>query len=337
MRRTGGLPMHLYGHSDQALIEINALVTAGDGGALMALVITTCTNRKRKPISRALHISDLNAAPLFAVATSWCERLSAASERFPASAIYGGRAFQEAAAAAREMDARLLVVSAGLGLVDASCKVPPYACTVLVGAGDSVADRVTNSFNIQAWWNALRSASPFAAPLTDFVAGDDGPILAALSDAYLSMIADEMIALPPAVLSRLRIFTRTPANRITESLHPLVMPYDDRLDGPDSGLRGTRSDFASRALRHFVALDRGGSAADDAQAVEAALAGWRMPPKFDRARHDDLELLSMIRRHWDAAHGSSSKLLRFFRDELGVACEQSRFATLARQVRGERS
>lgn len=302
----------------------------------MALVITTCTNRKRKPVARALHISDLEAAPLASLARAWSERLTRASERFPAAAIYGGRAFQEAASAARDLDARFLVVSAGLGLIDASSSVPPYACTVVVGARDSVADSVIDPFSVQTWWDALRAASPFAAPLANFVVDDRGPILAALSDAYLAMIADEMATLPPSALKRLRIFTRTPTDRIAPALRASVMPYDDRLDGPDSTMRGTRSDFASRALRHFVSLKMMGSAIEDADAVKAALSGWRMPPKFDRARHDDAQLLSMIRQHWNVVDGSSSKLLRLFRDELGVACEQSRFAGLARRVREER-
>lgn len=303
----------------------------------MAMVITTCTNRKRKPIPRALHISDLDAAPLDAIATLWSQRLSAATERFPASAIYGGRAFQEAAQAAQDIDARLLVVSAGLGLIDASSAVPPYACTALVGAGDSVADRVMDQFSLRAWWETLRRASPFAAPLASFAVNDHGPILAALSDAYLAMIADEIAELPPPVLARVRIFTRTQPSRVAPALRSLVMPYDDRLDGPDSSVRGTRSDFASRALRHFVSLKRTGSAAEDAHAVETALTDWRMAPKFERDRHDDAALLAMIRRHWEAVDGSSSRLLRFFRDDLGIACEQSRFAGLARQVREERS
>lgn len=303
----------------------------------MTLVITTCTNRKRKPVSQSLRISDLDAAPLSALASEWAKRLSAAPERYPASTIYGGRGFQEAAAAAKDLDARLLVVSAGLGLIEAENSVPPYACTVLIGAFDSVAKRVKGGFNIGAWWNTLRGASPFASPLARFVANDRGPILVSLSEVYLSMIAEEMAALPPDALARLRIFTRTPPDRISPALRSLVMPYDDRLDGPDSSLRGTRSDFASRALRHFVALDLAGSAVEDAQAVEAALADWRMPLKFERTRHGDAELLSMIRQHWEVTGGSSTKLLRVLRDDLDVACEQSRFAGLARQVREERS
>ena len=301
----------------------------------MTIVITSCTNRKRKPVAHARHISDLAPAPLTDLASAWAQRLDAADERFSAASIYGGRAFQEASTAARALAARLLVVSAGLGLIDASNAVPPYACTVLVGAADSVAARVTGPYETGAWWAALRTASPFARPLADFVADDDGPILAALSDAYLAMIAAEMLALPDAVLTRLRIFTRTPPSRIASALRPYVMPYDDRLDGPDSVVRGTRSDFAGRALRHFVDLGVTGSMAMDAAAVEAALAGWRLPAKHDRARHDDAALLDLIREHWASVGGSSSRLLRLFRDDLGIACEQSRFAALARQVRGE--
>lgn len=280
-------------------------------------------------------MSDLEAASLSDVAASWCQRLSAVSDRFPASAVYGGRSFQEAVAAADELDARLLVISAGLGLIDASSNIPPYACTVLVGADDSVANRITGQFSIGGWWDALKGSSPFAGALISFADEDQGPILAALSDAYLAMIADELAALPKPTLERVRLFTRIPVRRIAANLRPFVMPYDDRLDGPDSTLRGTRSDFASRALRHFVASGLTGSAREDAEAVQAALSGWRMPPKFDRVRHDDAALLSIMREHWDTAGGSSTRLLRIFRDELGIACEQSRFATLARQVRGE--
>ena len=147
----------------------------------------------------------------------------------------------------------------------------------------------------------------------------------------------EVMGLPIDRFARLRLFTRTPRSRIPEGLRNYVMPYDDRLDGPDSDIRGTRSDFAARALRHFAGLQTCGTATEDAAAVDAALAGWRMPKIQNRIRRDDSELLNLMRQHWDSAEGKSSKLLRLFRDDLGVACEQGRFATLARQVRGERS
>jgi hypothetical protein len=303
----------------------------------VTLVITSCTNRKRKPTTAGLHIASVASGNLPAVASAWGARLEQAHERHRAGDIYGGRGFQEAVSAAKALEARLLIVSAGLGLIDAGTSVPAYGCTVLVDAADSVRVRVQDDFSLSTWWTALREASPFAQPLAGLVEGTDGPILIGLSDAYLEMLAPEIAALPAEAIARVRIFTRAPESRIAAPLLPLVMPYDDRLDGLDSGIRGTRSDFASRALAHFVGLQVSGSAADDAASVTAAIRDWRMPDKVERIRHDDGALVALMHDHWDAAGGSSSRLLRMFRDDLGVACEQSRFAALARQVREERA
>ncbi|MFA9199834.1 MAG: hypothetical protein ACEQR8_01420 [Cypionkella sp.] len=307
----------------------------------MTLVITTCTNRKRKPVSDALHMAALPPADLDGLARQWAQRLAAERRRFPGIDMYGGRGFREAVTAAELLDARLLIVSAGLGLIDVSTAVPPYACTVLVDAPDSVRSRVMGAFSVERWWEALCKISPFAVALHDAVEDAHGPICAALSDAYIEMIAEDLLALPASMLGRLRLFTRARLDRVPAALQPFVMPYDDRLDGPDSSNRGTRSDFAGRALRHFAELTRGEpegrSAAEHAAKVLATLDGWRMPAKVDRIRHDDAALLDLIRAHWDAERGSSSRLLRRFRDDLGIACEQGRFAELARHVRSERA
>jgi hypothetical protein len=130
-------------------------------------------------------------------------------------------------------------------------------------------------------------------------------------------------------------------DRIAPKLRPYVMPYDDRLDGPDSPVRGTRGDFAGRALHHFAEyIVRDGdnqSAGEHGAAVSAALSGWRMAARFDRQRLEDSEVLALIRDHWDAERGSTARLLRRLRDDLGVACEQGRFADLARRVRAEKA
>lgn len=308
---------------------------------IVALVITTCTNRKRKPISDALHASSLPQAKLADLAAEWTRRLVVETARYPAGEIYGGRAFQEATAATGLLDARLLIVSAGLGLVEANASVPPYACTVLIGALDSIAGRAIDPMTAAEWWARLNAASPFSVSLAKAVSVTPGLVCAALSEAYIDMIGAELVALPEVDRLRLRIFTRAPLARIAPALRPFMMPYDDRLDGPDSPIKGTRSDFAARALHHFA---RSIASGEDrrpvnahAGAVRAAVAQWRYPIRFERVRHDDDALLALIRAHWDAEGGSSSRLLRRFRDDLNIACEQGRFAALARTVRAERT
>lgn len=304
----------------------------------MTLVITTCTNRKRKAVPDRLHMGVLTHSHMAGVAADWGGRLRDAAEQFPAEDIYGGRGFQEAVAAATLLDARLLIVSAGLGLIGASTYVPPYACTILRNAPDGVAGRVIDGFTASGWWAALGEISPFSLTLRSVAENQDGPILAALSDAYIDMISEELLALPRRTLDRLRLFTRAPAEQVPEQVRNLVMPYDDRLDGPDSEWQGTLSDFASRAVHHFaktvmVAQD-GRAAYEHAAAVSASLDGWRRPIKVKRVRHDDAAILALIRSHWDDPRGCS---LRRFRDDFNVACEQGRFRALSDVVRAERA
>lgn len=144
------------------------------------------------------------------------------------------------------------------------------------------------------------------------------------------MISGDLLALPPSSLSRLRLFTRAPVERVPPGLRRFVMPYDDRLEGPDGPVPGTRSDFAGRALRHFAgAIMRDGderSAAEHAAATSAAIQHWQMPNTIKPSRHDDAALLELLRLHWDDAAGRS---LRRFPDEFNIACEQGRFSALA--------
>ena len=104
----------------------------------------------------------------------------------------------------------------------------------------------------------------------------DGLILLALPSLYLSMVEEELLELPQEVLARLRFFGLGIRARIDPRLEPLVMPYDGRLEDAASRFRGTRSDFAPRALRHFaeVVLPKhpNGSADQHRSAVITALA-----------------------------------------------------------------
>jgi hypothetical protein len=286
-------------------------------------------------------MSELQPTSVGELARDWSTRLARADQRFRGDEIYGGRGFREATLAAELLDAKLMVVSAGLGLIDGSESVPPYACTVLTGAPDSVAGRVIDQFDAASWWRTLTKKSPFSLALHEVASRDDGLICAALSEAYINMIAEDLLGLGQNKLRQLRIFTRAPIEHVPEDLRTYMMPYDDRLDGPDSAHRGTRSDFASRALRHFVEITADDARVLDAEAhaevVRTALAEWRPPTQFVRVRHDDATMLDLIRANWDAEQGSSSRLLRRLRDKLGVACEQGRFAQLARVVRSERT
>lgn len=305
------------------------------------LVITTCTNRKRQPAAAALHATSLPDGPQERLATEWVCRLAAENTRVAATELYAGRSFQESEHAARRLGADLFIVSAGLGLISEATPVPPYACTILAGVPDSIADRVGATFSVSSWWHQISQASPFSASLASVFASSQGMVCAALSESYIGMIEADLIGLDEKARERLRLFTAAPLERIAPPLRPYVMPYDDRLNGKDSPIPGTLSDFSGRALHHFaqnVALpDDRRSLAEHADAVRQLLQGWRVPERVTRERHDDESLRELLHQHWDAAGGSSTRLLRVFRDQLHIACEQGRFAALAREVRAERA
>src|SRR3546814_842148 len=234
-----------------------------------------------------------------------------------------------------------MVVSAGPGLSSSTTLVPAYACTVIAGTDDNIVDRLTDASSAADWWRSISKSLPLSCSIAEAFATSEGLVLAALSDAYADLIADEVEALPDLARNRLRLFTRAPKRRIAAALRPFIMPYDDRLDGPDSPIRGTRGDFAPRAMRHFAESilidgdDR--DAATHIAAVEAAIATWAFPDRPERARHDDPTSRAMIAEHWDTQGGSTSRLLPYFRRELNIACEQGRFAALVRDVRSARA
>jgi hypothetical protein len=174
------------------------------------------------------------------------------------------------------------------------------------------------------WWAAITRD---ANEIDHF---GDGLILAALSRSYLSMVADEWARWPTERLARLRIFCKEPPKDLPSELAPAWMPYDDRLDQVGGGLAGTQSDFAQRALRHFVETmgARPLSATDHRAAVAQALSSLTFRSVPVRERSDDTAILALIRRDWDLVDGRSGAMLRHLRDDLLVACEQGRFKRL---------
>src|SRR3546814_14197934 len=96
------------------------------------------------------------------------------------------------------------------------------------------------------------------------------------------------------------------------------MPYDDRLDGCDSPLPGTRSDFASRAAHHFVeavVLDTPKAGAEArAKRVVTLLTNWRAPSLTSTPRRSDAELLALISHHWEETDGRAARWLQLGRE-----------------------
>lgn len=292
---------------------------------MTVIVVTTCTNRKRLGVAPAISAADLAPGSTCAVAVEWGRRISTAPHAALARRIYGGRGFRDAEAASHRLDGDLRIVSAGLGLVRADSTAPAYGLTIVRGHPDCVLSKIDGS--AADWWEALTRLSPIHRDLPQ----GDGPVFAALSAPYLAMVGRDWATWPEAQLRRLRLFSKAPP---TGRLAPAWMPYDDRLDAVGSDREGTQSDFAQRALRHFAETfgEGAGSAKADAALVSNALSGLTSRVVPERKRMEDDALLDLIDAEWDAVGGRSGRMLRRLRDELGVACEQTRLKVLFKKV-----
>ena len=299
----------------------------------MGLIVTACT--KRKAGNPVVRMSALAPGSIDEVGCRWVAALSAAEPVVPAAKIYQGGSHAEGRRAVSESNYHHLIVSAGLGLVSAESRIPNYSATVLPGEDDVLA-KLNGGEDAGIWWHWIQDRSPFARSLEVAMKATEGLCLIALPHAYLMMVAPDIQSLPSVLLTRVRLFSGSKApNRLSH----LQMPYDDRLDGVDSSHRGTRANFAARAMRHFVAnilpTQTTQSAPQHATAVIAALSTWRSPAPTRGQRKTDAELREILRTNWEAVGGRSTLMLRLLRDELGVACEQRRFASLFRDLRTE--
>jgi len=303
------------------------------------LVVTSCSGRKRFPPQPG-HLSlsrtgGQNCDSLSEVARTWVGSI-AETECFPARRLYLGRTLLDAQSVESVLlDARLKIVSAGVGLVDADDQIPSYELTVSGDAGQWLA---SHDHSVTEWWAALNEARRSSkSPLSDLILGSQfGCILIGLPSRYLEMVAQDLDRVPEGNRANVRIFTsKLGLEVLSPDWHRSVLPYDDRLDALGSPCRGTRTDFAQRAMRHYVEhlqatdldLDQGtGAVLKWLDAIGPA------PVLPKRRRLQDPEIIALLRDNWHAHKGQSGRLLRFLRDTELVACEQGRFRDLWLQL-----
>lgn len=287
-------------------------------------VISNCTMRKASGPS--IGLSDVShGGGVYATARRWNKLVKHTPPLCTARELYKGRSIADAMDAAVALKGRLFVVSAGLGLVAVDDPVPNYDLTVARG---SALARLLAKHELQPqdWWAAITKERPSA--LSTLI-GDHATYLA-LPASYLRMLRADLESTPLKATEHLRIFTSEAGRmELPDRLLHCIMPYDDRLESV-SGFNGTRADFPQRALRHFLECLRGHkvSQAEGRHAVSRSLSSLQRRKLPDRVRVSDDEICALLREQWISCAGSSSRLLRYLRDDAKVSCEQGRFRAL---------
>jgi hypothetical protein len=303
-------------------------------------ILAACSSRKKVQPDEPTLARSLEIAEIDTVARRWVERVGRAKKATRASDLYAGRGFQEARLASDEHGGSLYVVSAGLGLREADEFVCSYSLTVAPRDADSIQDRVTPGKTVrgQDWWHHLNQHFKTDSPVSTLInSNPDTLFVVSLPRSYLEMIADDLGGLESAARARVRLIgPRSVDEKILPDWNSNVMPYDDRLDGLDSTIPGTRSDFPQRAARHFLRLigprRLSASIADHKALVAESLQNLRYPKHVERPRVSDDELRSLIHELWDETGGKVGASLRVLRDKRQISCEQSRFKRLFWEV-----
>ena len=303
------------------------------------LLVTLCTNRKKRAAPSTLQARNLPIGPQEWVFAEWRRRILSCTERQPAMATYCGRGFTEALLTARVTMQPLWIISAGLGLITAEDVIPAYDLTLNSASPNSIRSRTLPlPFRPEFWWQQLNQLYAPTRSLARLV--QENPhliVVVTLSSAYIQLVTSDLISVPPVARDRVRLVGPVAPQGLSSVLQPLWMPYDARFDGPNSPNPGTRADFPQRVARHFVeqiaVRDPVATPAQHRAWVTEALATL-LPASIPRRRPlDDDAILTLIAQCWDRAGGSAARMLRWLRDKEGVACEQGRLARLFKQVK----
>jgi len=287
------------------------------------IIVTWCV--ARKSVSGGVRFESASGSRAERAA-AWLLTLRGVAPAAPARDLYAGRAFRLAREAAQRYDADLSVVSAGLGWVTAGTIIPAYDVTVGLGGLDGNGEDI----DLGAWWRSV-VAGPFSTPPERDLAGRP-LVLACIANAYAPFFSESLASVPRA---QLRIFGSGLARRLTPDLSEVMMPYDDRLNVV---MPGTRADFAQRALHHYLFTLRPSTDVEaDKARVAASLEGVKKPHVRSGRSVSDDDVRALIRATAAESSLARTAMLRHFRDVLGVACEQSRFARLyAEEFQGGR-
>ncbi len=298
-------------------------------------VIVTCTNRKSLPVPARLRLASVPNGTIARRARTWISRLTGYRNAPPIAAreLYAGEHWM----AARDMTELgtggekvcLWACSAGYGLIPASALIHPYAATFTVGHPDSA----PGGDKAALWWRALsewdgpapRKPRSFRA-LVD--ADPAAVFILAISQPYLHACHADIVDAYRRATDAMRFMVVSAGARSPGDLGPVMLPADARLQ---ACLGGSRQALNARIAAHLLAA--GIRRRDDAvDRLTGLLHRLPPPPRYDRKKLSDQQVLDMIALHLTRSPAASaSRLLREFRDA-GYACEQRRFGELYRRL-----
>jgi hypothetical protein len=300
---------------------------------MKSLIITNCTSRKKIKVSA--NIKDICTAKKHTIeqlSSRWVDYLKTQSTNIPAIELYAGKSISDIKKASKILNSEIKFVSAGFGLLDSTDYIPSYEATI---TAKSTLSNLLLSINHQNkdWWSILnKTRNKKTHPISTLInRGRYDLVLISLPGTYLEFIHDDLAAIKPENIPKLRIFSHQSAiNLVPQKCIDSFMPYDDRFEDPCLGYRGTKINFPHRSTLHFVKEIKGYQykLKYAKKLVQSSLLNYRKPNIPERTKLSDEEILRELDKYWKKYLGQSGKLFRHLKDDALIACEQSRFRKL---------
>jgi hypothetical protein len=295
-------------------------------------VVVSCTERKSLPPLPSLRASQLTRDSFRHRLESWVTNLASAASALRVAELYQGEHWSVAREIVAEPHAKVLVASAGYGLLDVESFIAPYAATFVSGQPDSIT-LATSSAEMDAqrrlWWCELRERAPQQERRSLAALAADGPLLVAASRPYLAAMAEELIEADNASPGHVVLTT---TGDVPAGLRHLRTAATGALR---TLLGGSMQAVSVRLAAHIVRkVPEGKLTHASANALTERLMADASPlERHSRSPLTDDDVLAyIVSAMSDATPPSCSALLRTMRDE-GLACEQKRFRRLYDETR----
>lgn len=311
------------------------------------VIVASCTHRKKGVVPEALRLSHhppgLSCA---ARADSWRRALDSCDvDTLPACDLYAGGFWAIARslpllAHSRGMSARLLVASAGYGLVGAEAELKPYSAT-FAGGVDSVvrskASRGVREGQLREWWAQLslwKGPSGHRGPRSLRQIARRAPassLLVVASPIYVCAMADDLLEAAKALTRPESLVIVSSRSGFPPALLQHLVPSVAALQ---PCLGGSLSSLHARTARHI--LQRAQLPLDAAAlrtTYDRLASHTERPAAQVRKPLGDGEVRAFIRSHLKASTKQSLTALLGIYRRSGFRCEQSRFRALFREVR----
>ena len=302
-------------------------------------VIVTCTKDKKAVVPK--HCS-LRAVPKGTIAervAEWRRRLEAYPTRIMVRDLYAGDHWSIARSMqSKRFHVELWVCSAGYGLVRLADEIAPYSATFAPNHPDSACKRATDYANgdaAVAWWRQLSKwhGPSRGQPRSITELADRYPrraMLVVASEIYLGAISSDLRAALTNLADPDQLSIVSAGSRSVPGLEGHLIPCDARFQSLVNGARRSLNiRIASRILSEAKTMP---SREDLTKKYGKLLESQPEIVRYERKplTDDDVRafIAAKLRVNATLRHTPLLRLLR----EGGHACEQSRFASLYREV-----